>query len=108
MSVIAMDLDHTLVEGDKAIDGAREAIDILRESGHRIFINTCNSLEWTRKVLDLNDIKYDRIYGETHGFGPKLLADLYVDDKGYHFKGDWPNEVNNILARVEGLDNRKW
>lgn len=108
MAVIAVDLDHTLVEGDKPKLGAREAMDILKESGHVVIIHTCNRLAWAEKVLKDNDIQFDYIYGSDSGYGPKLLADLYVDDKGYHFKGDWPNEINNVLTRVEGLDNRKW
>jgi hydroxymethylpyrimidine pyrophosphatase-like HAD family hydrolase len=104
MAVLAIDFDHTLVDGDKLRPFAREAINILREKGHKIVIHSCNNWKWIEKVLDNSDVRYDHIWT---GEG-KPLADLYVDDKGYHYRGDWESEVNDILLRVEGLDNRKW
>ncbi len=104
MAVLAIDFDHTLVDGDKVRPYAREAINILREKGHKIIIHSCNDAKWIKKVLDNNDIRYDSIFES----GVKPIADLYVDDKGYHYKGDWESEVNDITLRLEGLDNRKW
>ena len=97
MAIIAIDLDGTIVNKDKPLEGAREAINLLREHGHKVVINSCNRLEWIIKVLDNNDIRYDAVYGEGSA---KPVADLYVDDRGYRFKGDWVNEVNDILALV--------
>src|SRR5215213_5428105 len=108
MALIAIDFDHTLVDGDKPREFAKEAINILREKGHKVVIHSCNGVEWIKKVLDNNDIRYDYIWGESGHESKKLLADLYVDDKGYHYKGDWKTEVDEVLKRVEGFDNRKW
>ena len=104
MALIAVDFDHTLVEGDKPRDGAKQAINILREKGHKILIYSCNETSWIKKVLDNADIRYDGVYEGKK----KPLADLYIDDKGYHYKGDWLGEVDEILSRVGGMDNRKW
>lgn len=105
MAVIAIDFDHTIIEGDKAITGAREAINIFREKGHKIIIHSCNNIGWIIKTLTNNDIRYDQIW---EGIG-KPLADLYIDDKGFHFQGDWhAMAIAAVLTRVEGLDNRKW
>lgn len=98
MAVIAIDFDNTLVNGDVPIPGAREAVNLLREMGHKVFIHSCNNKKWIQKVLDDNDIRYDYIYDG--GDGAKLVADLYVDDRGYHFRGDWASEVIDILSRV--------
>lgn len=98
MAVIAIDFDGTLVNGDQPIEGAREAVNLLREMGHKVFIHSCNNPRWIQKVLDNNDIRYDYIY--EGGNGAKLIADLYVDDRGFHFRGDWPTEVLEILSRV--------
>lgn len=106
MALIAVDLDHTLVEGDQPREGAREAMNILREMGHKILIHTCNNTEWAEKVLNDNDIRFDLIW--TAGRGGKPLCDLYIDDKGYHYKGDWLGELPDIVARIQGKDNRKW
>lgn len=110
MAVIAIDFDGTMVNGETILPGVRRAINILREDGHKVIIHSCNELSWIKKVLDSNEVRYDYVWGETKGFGSKPLADLYVDDKGYHFpyNGDWNDELPKIQARLTGLDNRKW
>lgn len=108
MAVIAIDFDNTLVFAVEPLNGAREAVNALREAGHKVVIHSCNREAHVKHVLDNNDIRYDRVHGnESKG---KPLADLYVDDKGYHFpyNGDWNVELPKVLARLEGLDNRKW
>jgi hydroxymethylpyrimidine pyrophosphatase-like HAD family hydrolase len=104
MALIGLDFDHTIVDGDVVRDYAREAINIWREAGHKVVIHSCNNPRWIEKVLRENRIVVDHIWDDKG----KLLADLYVDDKGYHYKGDWKSEVNDVLKRVEGMDNRKW
>jgi hydroxymethylpyrimidine pyrophosphatase-like HAD family hydrolase len=111
MAVIAIDFDNTLVDRDKALPGAKEAINILREKGHKIIIHSCNNTSWIEKVLRNNDIRYDYIWTKTDAVeedAAKPIADLYVDDKGFHFGGDWNADLFDILHRLEGLDNRKW
>ena len=108
MAVIAIDFDNTLVFVKEPLPGARDAINRLREKGHKIVIHSCNREAWVKEVLDNNDIRYDRVHGnESKG---KPLADLYVDDKGYRFpyNGDWATEIDAVLAYTDGLDNRKW
>ena len=102
LALIGLDFDHTLVEGDKAIEGAREAVNLLREKGHKVIIFSANRLEWIKKTLDNLDIRYDKIYAN------KPNLDLFVDDKAHRFEGNWSREVNEILSYVDGLDNRKW
>jgi hypothetical protein len=80
-------------------------MNILRENGHKILIHSCNGTEWIEKVLREHEIRYDHIWDNEKG---KPLCDLYIDDKGYHYKGDWQAELPDIVARIEGMDNRKW
>ena len=108
MAVIAIDFDHTLVEGDKPIDGAREAVNILREAGHKVLIHSCNNIAWIKRVLENADIRYDGIYGETGLESKKPLADLYIDDRAIQFKGNWDVTLAEALDFVEARDNRKW
>ena len=105
MAIIAIDFDHTLVNGDQPIEGARKAINLLREHGHKVVINSCNNLDWIKKVLDNNDIRYDKIYAEGSS---KPIADIYIDDKAYRFTSWDEAELNSILNLVKELDNRKW
>jgi hydroxymethylpyrimidine pyrophosphatase-like HAD family hydrolase len=104
MALIALDFDHTIVDGDVVRDYAREAINIWRENGHKVVIHSCNNPRWIEKVLRENRIVVDHIWDEKG----KLLADIYVDDKGYRYEGNWRDEVDKVLHLVEGLDNRKW
>lgn len=96
MALIAMDFDHTLVDGETPIAGAKNAINLLRERGHKILIYSANGPEWIEKVLNNADIRFDSIHT-----GPKPSCDIYVDDRGYHFNGDWPKSVLEILTRLE-------
>lgn len=107
MAVLAVDFDNTMFEGDKPLPGVKEAINILREKGHKIVIHSCNNKSWIERCLNNNDIRFDHICDNANG---KPLADLYVDDKGYYFpyNGDWSEELPKILTRIEGKDNRKW
>ena len=110
MAVIAIDFDNTLVFVTQPLEGAREAINLMREKGHKVVIHTCNREAHVKQVLDNNDIRYDRVHGnESKG---KPLADLYIDDHGYHFpyNGNWSLEINKVLEddRVKDKDNRKW
>lgn len=104
MAVIGVDFDHVLVDGDVARPYAKEAINILREHGHRIIIHSCNNKTWIEKVLANSDIRYDHIWTEKG----KPLCDLYVDDKAYRYVGNWEGELPNILELLKGFDNRKW
>lgn len=117
MAIIAIDWDNTIVDGDsKLLPGAREAITILRNKGHKIIIHSCNNPDWIEKCLNEFGIPVDRIWRpgavneKSWGKGNKPLADLYIDDKGYHFpyNGDWATQVEPILERLAGKDNRKW
>lgn len=104
MALVCLDFDGTLINGDKPLPGAREAVNQLREAGHRIIIYSANDPTWIERVLNNADIRYDRIWNEMG----KPPHDLLVDDKGYHFRGSWAQELPDIMIRLIGLDNRKW
>jgi hypothetical protein len=91
-------------------DGAKEAIDYLRNNGYEVIIftsrlskklndNTENQKVMIKKWLNKNKIKVDDITSE------KLAADLYMDDRAIHFKGDWNNTLDEIKLRLdEGMN----
>jgi hydroxymethylpyrimidine pyrophosphatase-like HAD family hydrolase len=106
VAIVAIDFDMTLVNGDKALPHAKEAINILRERGHKVLIFSCNNVKWIKKVLNDNDIRYDWIYGDSIWTGGKPVADLYIDDRGYHYRGDWKEELPAIIDRLEGSIGR--
>lgn len=90
--LIAVDLDHTLVNGSEPIEGARKALGILKEKGYRILIHTCNNPEWAEKVLRNNDIWFDSIWTKQG----KPVADIYLDDHGLRFCGNWEQTLKDI------------
>lgn len=109
MAVLAIDFDRTIVNDKyEAMPEAKEAINNFREAGHKVVIHSCNNSKWIEKTLNNLDIRFDAIWSETDK--GKLLADLYIDDRGYRFKGNWLEEGKEILAHehVKDKDNRKW
>jgi hydroxymethylpyrimidine pyrophosphatase-like HAD family hydrolase len=103
MAVIAIDFDNTLVNIDKPLDGAKDAINSLREMGHKIIIHSCNNPNWIERVLADNDIKYDYVWNDKG----KPICDLYIDDKSFRFVS-WDDQIGEIVSLLEGFDNRKW
>ncbi|MEA3559499.1 MAG: hypothetical protein U9R75_09630, partial [Candidatus Thermoplasmatota archaeon] len=118
--IIAVDLDGCVVsykngwEGpDKfgeIIAGARQALAELHKAGHHIIIHTCRySTPALVQFLRKNDIHFDdinhdapnayedeyKIQGKAIGYR-KIHADIYIDDKGVRFEGNW----NSILDFV--------
>lgn len=104
MAIVALDFDGTLVQVDRPLPGAREAVNTLREAGHKVIIYSANRKGWIEKVLNNNDIRYDLIWDKPG----KPIHDILIDDKGYHFRGSWNQELPDILLRLSGKDNRKW
>ncbi len=58
--------------------------------------------------MNNHGIMFDRIH--TKHDGGKVLADLYFDDRGMAFEGNWPRTVQDILQHrhIIDKDNRKW
>ena len=97
---IAVDFDHTIVNGDKLLPGAKEALQLLRERGYFIMIYSCNRKRWIEKVLNQHEIPYDYIYDSDNDIG-KPACDWYVDDRAIGFRGDWKAVTDEIQADYE-------
>ena len=104
--IIAVDLDGTIIHNEypdlgEPIEGAREALNTLKAYGYKIAIWTCRTNEEdVREHLMKHDIPFDAINDnsaitdedmEKYGFDDsrKIGADLYIEDKGLTFNGDW-------------------
>lgn len=104
---IAVDFDHTLVEIDTPIPGAKQAMEQLQALGYSIMIHSCNNREWIQKVLRANDIPYDYIWDPSEDKG-KPVCIAYIDDRGIGFTGDWSKVISDILnmeQRREAIHN---
>ena len=83
---------------------AKDSIDILRAHGIKVIIWTCRNNEVDlRTYLDHYAIGYDAINADVHPeiecpsqISRKVLADVYVDDRGIRFT-QWDRAVFQIL-----------
>lgn len=106
---IAIDWDHTLMNGKEWLPGAKDALKRLREEGHRIIIHSCNDPNWIEMHLRDAGIIADVWRGAVNRKGeiePKPVADLYIDDRAYRFptNGDWSKELDKVLERLSDID----
>ena len=112
--IAAIDFDGVIAQydgwkGDDHFEppkpGAKEAIDILRAHGIKIVIWTCRTNETAlREYLQKYNIQYDAINVDVHpGIlaeddpnRRKIVADVYLDDRGLRFT-EWGPAVEQIL-----------
>jgi hypothetical protein len=99
---IAVDFDHTIVNHDKILPGAREALKQLREMGYSVMIHSCNNKGWIERVLRDNDIQFDYIWDPSVDKG-KPVCVAYVDDRGVAFTGNWQQVIQDVV----GIEERR-
>lgn len=97
MSIIAIDFDNTIrnTVTNKPMEGAKDAISLLREKGHKVMIHSCNTKEFIKSWLNDNDIRYDYIWDQIG----KPVCSFYIDDRNIKFT-DWPQTLSSILGSV--------
>ena len=113
MKTICIDFDGVLHDYSKgwqgvdvfsgAVDGASEGTHQLKEAGWIIIIfTTRNDTPALRKWLADNGIAFDYInYNPNQPVESekgKLIADIYLDDRGLRFDGDWKKTIIQIGA----------
>ena len=118
-----IDFDGTIVPwgplmGDKTpTPGAKEAIDLLVQSGYRIGIFTSrmsrtwaesvkgrswtaqnifleDQWEYVKRTLDAHGIPFEFITAE------KVPAEFYIDDKAIGYRGDWTEVLRDSLVKA--------
>jgi hypothetical protein len=89
---------------EEPVDGVAEALTILRNAGNKILVNTCRKeLDDVAQYMNKHNIPYDFLGNNpdnvTKDLSPaKQLADIYVDDRGICFEGNWSIEfIEKIL-----------
>lgn len=102
---VAIDFDGTIRDWDtsKPYPGVKDAINLLREGGVKVLIHSCNSHTWIEQWCNDHNIRFDKIWTEPG----KPVASLYIDDRGYHFKGKWSSEIYDVMERLAGLESTK-
>jgi hypothetical protein len=103
---LCIDFDDTLYNRstEEPIQGAVEALKQLKSEGHKILIlsSRINPELWgelvkyrQKEIVDWME-KYKIPYDKVVPFKPP--ADLYIDDKGYRFTGNWKETVQDIKS----------
>jgi hypothetical protein len=101
---IGIDWDHTCWDNlnNRPMPGVHEAFDKIKMAGHKILIHSCNSPSHIRKLCEENNLRPTWIWGEEKGFeGTKPVCAAYIDDRAFHFDGDW-SKVDDVLLFVSG------
>jgi len=84
------------------IPGVQEALQRLKDNGWRIIIfTTRGDNKRTSAYLKKHNIPFDYINenpDQPPGTSDKLIADVYIDDRGIRFNGDWAKTIDEVLA----------
>lgn len=96
--ILAIDWDGVIHDRMHPIEGkrlggpmphAKEILYELRSRGHTIIIHSVVPSQVIADWMAYYDLPYDSI-------AKKVVADLYVDDKGHHFE-NWPDTLSAII-----------
>ena len=105
MAILAIDFDFTLCnnadvpEGrriGRPMPGAKEAMIALKERGHNLVIHSCKQSAPIVAWMSYYGIPYSTVW-VAEG---KPVCDLYVDDRGLHFQGNWEQTLIDINKRL--------
>ncbi len=108
---VCIDLDGTIAhykewQGEEffgePVEGVQAALQQLRSHGWKIIIYTTRSNQpLIEGYLTKNSIPFDYInYNPDqpkNALGGKPYADVYIDDRGIQFNGNWPVTLNEVL-----------
>lgn len=112
MSTICIDFDgviHDYSKGwqgddvfDKPVEGASEGLKALKAAGWTIILfTTRKSTAALYEFLAANDLTVDYVNwnpDQPKNSSNKLIADVYLDDRGICFDGDWKKAVELIKS----------
>jgi hypothetical protein len=120
--IIAVDFDGTLCQfafpniGDQTEDQKKlmNYLIELKEMGHKLILWTCRgdndsrlflteAIEWCKE----RGLKFDAInknlesINKLSGYSPKVVADIYIDDRSRFWSFNYPN--NDLFEELEGI-----
>jgi hypothetical protein len=108
---LCIDFDNTIIgRKDEPLDGARSALRRFKDKGWEIIISSSRldpdlwgellhfRVEDIVRIMNEHNIPFDKVV--TH----KPSADIYIDDKGFRFEGDW-GEAEHLIGQLLGDDN---
>lgn len=109
--IVAIDFDGTIVEdkfpeiGDP-IPGAFETLQRMQDKGIRLVLWTCRKGKYLKDAVGFcskNGIEFDAVNDNaSSGFRPlpKIVADIYIDDRANSFGGHTPSEMSDVWRQI--------
>ena len=86
------------------VKGCQEALSYLKEQGHTIIVYTCRlEIDKVQEYLLAHGVPFDYINYNPDNYKQmlhpaKIVADVYIDDRGVCFQGQWDKEfVSQIV-----------
>ena len=114
--LIAVDFDGVISayegwrgKGDFAlpVPGVRAALKTLKDEGHIILINTTRlEIHQIKEYLEFHDIPFDHLNhsplnDEKMLHPAKQQADVYIDDRGLRFVGQWDEDFLSAIRNFK-------
>lgn len=95
MATFCIDWDDTLVDAktQQWLDGAETALRHLHVTGHTLIVFTSRAGYASGRAQV--EAQLARV-GVTASVVAKPHADLYIDNRAFHFDGDWPEVIRLI------------
>lgn len=118
---VCIDLDGTIAHYDDwkgedhfgdPVAGVQEALERLSSAGWKIIIfTTRTNKKLVSEYLHSHSILFDTINENPdqpeNAIGGKPFADVYIDDRGIQFNGDWQATANEVLLFVPWEKRKK-
>lgn len=109
---ICIDLDGTILKYDgwinestfgEVLPNAIKVLTELKANGYIVIVYTTRSnKDLIAQYLNSKDVPYDYINENPNqplnAIGGKPIADIYVDDRGLQFQGNWDETLTQILS----------
>ncbi len=112
-ATVAVDLDGTLAKMYEKFDskvvgdprpGAKDAMQKFRDKGYTVIINTVRGdISVVKEWLQKHEICYDHINenpNQPEDASDKLIADVYIDDRGVDARPSWRKIVEKVVPRL--------
>lgn len=94
---IAIDWDGTLVDQEQNwLPGSRDALDAMLRRGYKVTIHSSRA-NWQGGVEQISD-KLGNLASHV-AIEPKPEADLYIDNKGQRFDGEWSEILDDLRLK---------
>jgi predicted mannosyl-3-phosphoglycerate phosphatase (HAD superfamily) len=100
MSTVAVDWDNTLYTAEQGwLPDAKRALKVLKRRGHKVVVHSSRA-QYDGGRQFIRAALREAGYPDLEVTAEKIDADVYVDDKGLRFEGDWADTLRRLRQYV--------